>query len=365
MAYTPPSGSAVDFAFIGSSYTPPAGGAVNFAFFTGQQAQGFKPTQFGTATASLRLLATGDAPATQFGSARLITAVVSASGFQSTQLGEPNRYGWVKAIGVRDTQFGTPQNIPNAVGFRSTQHGTHLYHGHVTCAATSISPSVQVSTPVGWQHWNQWYSLNTTEFGTPTTPFNQTLEASSLLSTQFGEPSLLYLPTGNAECAPTGFKVTTFGTATTHTAVSVQGVGAEFPQSFGAPVGGYGLGTTGVTLTEFGTPTQVSKVVASSWLATQFGVGVFRRTQAEQGFAASVRFGTPFTVRSNTYRAYSINVSRKFGRAKGFSRHNHPASGLQNIVSFGAAGMKQKHYATMLPSYTRFGTGIVDRSIRC
>jgi hypothetical protein len=366
-AYTPETEPFADtIPLVVSAIAPTT--AFGTPFYVGPQlcaASGFSPTLFG-------------APVATYDQAQ------DASGFTTTALGTPSIP--LVATGIpAGTQFGTPANIPNALGFRSTQFGTPGTYTTFTGAASGFTSTV---VPVPSLPLVASGIASTLHVGTPTTPTNRRLYVTGASTTVFGHgtafryaaavtlqacltqgfgPSRFGLPYAGPKTARTGIAsgliTTAFGTPTAlhHRSEAASGFTGTV---LGIPA--IPLTATGLTpATSFGSATARETLDATGAApSTQFGTTSVRRIQAATGLYRAARFGTPTCARSNAYIPYGINASGKFGQPTGFSRVNHPATGFTG-TQFGTPACALRYRATMTAPATRFGTPLLRRNPAC
>jgi hypothetical protein len=302
---------------------------------------GFNSTVFGTP--NLGHVASGW-QATVFGSPRVITLIGTATGIAST------------------VAFGTPRNVPNALGFNSTVFGTPnvkpIAEGWVATvfgSATAIQRNrASAIKPV-------------TRFGTPTTPTNRTGEAQAFAPIQFGlAQALRYLEVDldrTLDALSVG-RVTRFGLAVAqqHYRCTVTGLAAG--TLFGTPVSEFGQRATGIASTLlFGTPAASFDTYAEGLAAgPTFGTPTHRRTQAASSVTRTARFGTP--RQWGPHMVYPWIQVARFGRATALNRFNYPATGFGG-TTFGTPACVQRHRATALVRSTAFGTPLLVRNPSC
>lgn len=288
---------------------------------------------------------------------------------------------------VYGTKFGTPQNLPNAVGFCPTAIGTprtSLAQPATGWLATSFG------TPEGHNHFNAATVGKLTKFAywTGYTPVNQISAAYSFQPVEFGLASLSYDPALPAHTYGTasGFKVTKFGTpGYVHDAIGVAtgfnvtsiGAPSVAPMALAGEVTGfsstaYGRHAAKLTqptetvgsLTSFGSPRLTTARRATGARHTAFGTPTTHLTQPASSVYRAPRWGTATVERSNTYKAYPTPRLTKFGRPKGFSRFNYPATGFCP-TQFGTPASFETHRATMLPPIIRVGKPLLLRTPTC
>lgn len=358
MSYTPPAYNAADFTFSGTAYSERANFTWDVLSVT-KVATGFLATQFGNATAAFWQIqdatgtlltnfgtpsnvrtqaATGATPATTFGTPASAMAL-GATGFQAFNSGTAT-----SKIEWQVTQFGTPRLFPFHVspGTSVTQFGA------------PYATSIKRVTTLG----------RVTQFGTPTSPTNRTLEASGFSTTAFGTAFNFTAPPPNTYQTQQAYGRATTSFGTPYAAQQQFGAATGFfAGSFGTPTALVGQAATGFTSTTFGLATALFAAHPAGFTPTVFGTPSGRYTLAVSPAPPSTRFGTPATVRSDTYPATGT-CRTWFGNPTGFRRFNKPAMGFTG-TAFGTPTCRQTHRVTMLPPATAFGTPLLKRNLQC
>lgn len=373
MAYVAPAGNEADFDFAGA-YTPPAGGSADFSWvFSGTpRATGARNTTFGTPVLALipsgwqttnfgipgrPFPVTGIAPGS-FGSPRLVQYTVGED-FSSTTFGLAAIVP--RAESINSTQFGTPNSPYLQTGVADGIYSTNVSMGHRLVHVGLVFASTPSTTiPQAY------------------TPSDQTAEATGVTRTTFGRTRLLVPPdiTDNLTLYATGARNTSFGTPNSpytqaKTASGFSNGGFGWPRAweryaftvFGTPSVEMTQAATALNSTaQFGTPTLVFRSTALGPAAT-FGTPVAQIKYLASTVPRRARFGTPVAFPGG-HRAYGIDVRSKFGQPTSTNRINRQATGWAS-TSLGEPSGAQKHRATFLPTVARFGTPLLIRSPQC
>lgn len=358
MSYTPPAYNAADFTFSGDEYADRTNftwdvlavtklatgfsttqfGNTTAAFWQIKDATGIVHTNFGTPTNGRAQAATGATPSTTFGTPGHARAG-TATGFQSFNSGTAT-----SKIEWQVTKFGTPRLFPMHVapGYVITQFGTP----YVT--------SIKRVTTLGI----------ITRFGTPATDSDRTFEASGFAPTLFGTPTFYATPPPNTHQTQQAYGWATTSLGTPYAAQQQFGDASGFlTGAFGTPTTLMVQAAAGLTSTAFGLATFRGTARASGFKATAFGTPSGRYTLSVSPTLPATRFGTPTTVRSNTYLATGTFRTR-FGHPTGFHRFNKQATGFTS-TNFGTPTCHKTHRATMMPPATTFGTPLLKRNLQC
>lgn len=240
----------------------------------------------------------------------------------------------------------------------------------VTNLAGSAAGITLLGEPAAYPHFKaatvgrvtQWTYPYTAYVATPLTP-----EPYGFKATKFGFPQLVSIPIQptNTFCKATGFKPTLFGAAATTTDTDKQASGFA-PTMFGTPVAQMRNAASGFAApVQFGQGSNAMTGNVSGFLPTLVPVATSRRTQLASSTYRAPRWGTPTVERSNTFEAYGINGSGRFGRPKGFQRFNYPVTGLRN-TQHGAHTSFEMRRATMIPpTQQQFGKPLLMRTPLC
>lgn len=358
MSYTPPAPTAADFSFTGG----PASGATGFSWNTlgrTQAASGFIGTQFGAhAAVYLKIAQAAGTTVTTFGSpthvrGQLATSTVNVSlfgsatsarssgavGFQSFNPGTPTyKIDW------QVTKFGQARLFPFHVapGWQAAQFG------EPTAATIKRVPSL------GW----------VVSFGIPASPTIRSLSASGFLATRFG---VVFNPPTTAPNLSQvqqayGSSSTLLGTpvASPQQFGSASGFSSTFVQSPSAtPV----LPAAGFALTVFGQASCAWRTHAAGLSTARLGSPVSRLALSASSTYRSTRWGSPLTVRSDTYIAAGW-LDTRFGQPDGTLRFNKQATGFCT-TTLGVPACRRQHRASMLAPATSFGSPLLKRTSQC
>lgn len=356
MSYTPPSGSSANLKF-GVGYSVPAGGAANLSFsIQGYLASGFSTASFGVPSTPQK--ATGFS-STAFGVAQLKNLAI---GFCSTILGTPKVYGYEFAAGFVSTQIGLPRIFPyGAAGWNAARFGVPSS----PLAAASINAQIQLGAPAGSQYFPTYAIPPVTKFGWPTTTVNQTGETYGFSSTGFGVPLKPISATvvTNLFCDATSLNTTQLGTPVAQANQTTVASGAS-TTTYGTPTLRLAQAASGTTSTQLGSPKASMCVGALGFKAATFGQGTHRRSQPASSTYRTTRWGLPVAERSHTYKAYRINTPTRFGRPKGYSRFNYPATAI-HTTQLGIPTSFETHHAWRIEPNTSFGQPLLKRTPLC
>jgi hypothetical protein len=349
MSYTPPLGNAADFSFAAStSYTAPAGNAADFIYVL--VAAGSANTTFGTPVGRMNRIETATGAATPvFGLAHVIPGFVG--GLLQTKFGIPTTnlyvgaYTPTTAFGVGNRQF----------GIYATRFGTGRVFPYY-----ALSVPQQATFGTGFTnggHWQHVSSAPSTRIPRAYTAFNQTAVATGFLSGGYGTP-LMYV-TITVPLNVTGWvesmAATRFGTPVSVSTQSGAATGISATH-VGTPFGVRGGTTTGTRTTALGTPASTMSARSVGTRTTLFGSPTLTCRVHAQSVYRATRWGTSTCVRSNTYTAYGINASNRFGQPTGYQRLNRGATGFSS-TQFGAnVTSLNGHYARHIAPTAQTGT---------
>lgn len=393
-AYTRSASNAADFSFLtgntASGFTSTVFGVPNISGF----ASGFISTAFGAATVRVTQSASG------FVTTELpvpsIPLLADSIGI-ALQLGVPTSALTQRPEPISSTSFGFPLVKPSAVGFLAT----NVSIPSIPLRAEGIVPTLALGVPEG-RLFQQVFGIGTTAFGTPQNmpiavgfgpallgdpsgsqfwragslglatrfslayfAFPQALDASSFTVSKFGNPIGLRFTTSFTDqlCQAFGF---TGSFVSTPTASSLQIGGATGFAGTQLPVPDAVLtqGASAFSLVFFGVPSVNFFTYSSGLVQTQFGLPTLQLTQAATNYIQKTRFGSPASSRSRTYTTYGIYRGGRVGHPSGFVRINRTAAGFCSSVSGAPAALFRNHVAHLAPG-TNFGAARLTRGITC
>ena len=353
MSYVAPVGSAANFSFVPSqAYTAPLGGAVDFVFNLTPQGAGFNLTAFGTplsvvpttqSVSSLPIATSFGLPAAPKGLVR---------GFLSTQFGFPAIPTKAESCPTT-TSFGTPAR---QFGIYSTRFGT-----------ASLSPSyarpVEPTTSFGTGftrggHWAHTSSAPSTVISLAYTAFPQTGVVTGWAAHRPGTPQTFLFgtfPTG-LTCAVRHISATTFGKPSAAASLFSTATSVSPAFSAGTPhvdITGKPISFNG---TAFGTAAAFFEVRGTGFRATSFGTAKAGLQQTVLSAIRLPRFGAASTERSNTFGAFGINVTNRFGHPSARSRLNRLAAGIGSARVGQGVTCSERHLTRHIAPTVETGT---------
>lgn len=337
MSYIAPAGNAASVSWAGASaYTPPSGDAADATW-----ASGLRSTIFGTPSVAPRAVGS---QLTIFGLARVHPIQVGSS---TTVVGIP---------------YGVFHQKPQVTGFALTQFGEH-YPARTQPASGSILTNY--GTLYGVQHWDAATLGRITRYGAVFYAYTFNGQAQGFTRTNFGHPVAFRVAPGDIGINTNTYAVysTEFGTPRVSLLLSGIATGLT-PTQYGTHEARRAGTATGVFSTLLGTHRSVFKTYGVGIWPTAYGTPSSRRFVPATALLPRTRFGTPTTWRSDTYPAYGLNISGKFGQPRGFSRFNHPATGFFSSY-VGVPSCRVRSRATHLPPGSAFGIPLLKRALTC
>ena len=228
---------------------------------------------------------------------------------------------------------------------------------NTTLPATGIAPTWAAGTTIYLQR-SPAASLGViTNFGTPSHPSLQTCDADGFLIDLRGRPIAgipISTPTIHRSVSVSGAVMTSFGSATTDSPVTVPANGATSP-AFGVPTFAFGQRATDIEpVTLFGGATArvTGRSVGSK--TTVFGAPTSARTQATASTYRATRWGTPDTERSDTYLARGLYNPARFAQPAARRLNGFAASGATS-TQLGTPACYLRYRALHTAPACRFG----------
>jgi FG-GAP repeat protein len=337
------------------------GGTYTYDVVAGYVATGIHSTNFGTPYGVFAQVgaATGIHSIT-FGTPLLVLDRTEvATGFSSTQFGTPQRHLYGTATGFSSTQFGAPQVSYTPTGFMATRFGIAsipIQASGFIATAFGAATSYTRGKVSGWK---------ATQFGTPTTPFNQAQMTTGFSPTRFGVPmGTAWADTDGIQyCVQRGAQVTRFGTPTMQGSVTGSVTGWS-SSAFGTPFGRTVYSAAGIApAAVFGVPYSYTRVRATGARNTAFGSHSSGRGQPATSLVRPTKFGIPVATLENGHTAYGFSSTR-FGRPSGASVFGHPAEGFSSTI-FGTPDAAEVYRALAISPGAVFGQPLLLRTPTC
>lgn len=287
MSYTPPSGSAANFSWVGASaYTAPSGSAANLVW-----------------PLVLDPIITEAAAATPLGSPAafaLVHTIVAASGFKTTAFGAPAGRVRLSTTGIYSTNHGTPSSpvpqVATASGF----------------GAEKIGVPTRYVPPVAGAH--------------------QYVAAAPLLSGAYGLASVAASVAAQAQ----GYAPGQFGVPVARARMGAQPIGPTL--YFGAPSLMLSQRAASLPSTVFGIPVAArAQRAAGTYAPTKWGRPAVERsdTYRARSLIGAARFGRAAAYKINAYQAAHLLGPGGFGTPACSQRYR--ATSLHASARFGKA----------------------------